>query len=30
MVWIAALSFDLALIARPLETETADAQLATT
>ena len=30
MVWIAALSFDLALIARPLEAETADAQLATT
>lgn len=30
MVWIAALSFDLALIARPLEAETSDAQLATT
>jgi len=30
IVWLSALSFDLALIARPLEAETADAQLATT
>lgn len=30
VVWLSALSFDLALIARPLEAETADAQLATT
>lgn len=30
VVWIAALSFDLALVARPLESEAVDAQLATT
>lgn len=30
VVWLSALSFDLALTARPLEAETADAQLATT